>query len=471
MPILIKSLGTERFGVLTLIWMVIGYFSLFDLGLSRALTLLVAENLGKGRIQKIPALIWTSLCLMLILGVIGAFVIRIFSRWLVYYVISMPEELRMETLRALNILSISIPIVIVSSGLRGILMAYQRFDLTNIVRVLVGLFTLLGPLIVLFFTTNLFWIVIVLVVGRIISCIVHLVFCLRTVPLLKRGIKFQKGNIGLLIRFGGWMTISNLISPLLVYIDRFLIGALLSVSSVAYYVTPSEVVTKMWAIPGGLVAVLFPAFSASIGQGFERASILLFRGVKIVFIILFPITLIIVTLAKEGLDLWLGHEFALHSMRIMQWLAVGVFVNSLTQVAFVFIQGAARPDITAKLHFAELPIYLLAFWILVRLMGLEGAAVAWVGRMLFDALFIFGYALRLAGKKWFKFISKSFVLGLAVATIVAGGLIAELSIKLIYLALMLTVFVLLGWFCILVPTERAMVRRRLRAMVNFAKHK
>ena len=43
-PLLIDGLGVERFGILVLAWMIIGYFSL--LGLPRALTKLVAENLG-----------------------------------------------------------------------------------------------------------------------------------------------------------------------------------------------------------------------------------------------------------------------------------------------------------------------------------------------------------------------------------------------------------------------------------------
>src|SRR5215472_2321213 len=45
-PLLIKGLGTDRFGVLTLVWALIGYATLFDLGLGRALTQLVAAKLG-----------------------------------------------------------------------------------------------------------------------------------------------------------------------------------------------------------------------------------------------------------------------------------------------------------------------------------------------------------------------------------------------------------------------------------------
>ncbi len=41
-PILVRDLGVERFGVLALIWLIVGYFSLFDFGLGKAITLVVA---------------------------------------------------------------------------------------------------------------------------------------------------------------------------------------------------------------------------------------------------------------------------------------------------------------------------------------------------------------------------------------------------------------------------------------------
>ena len=67
-PFLIDGLGVPRFGVLTLAWMIVGYFSLFDLGLGRALTKLVAERLGAGEFAEIPRLIWTAMALMLVLA-------------------------------------------------------------------------------------------------------------------------------------------------------------------------------------------------------------------------------------------------------------------------------------------------------------------------------------------------------------------------------------------------------------------
>src|SRR5216683_6263083 len=80
-PILIQGLGKERFGVLTLAWALIGYASLFDLGLGRALTQLVAKKLGAGEEREIPSLAWTSLLLMLFLGFLGTAAVVLASPW------------------------------------------------------------------------------------------------------------------------------------------------------------------------------------------------------------------------------------------------------------------------------------------------------------------------------------------------------------------------------------------------------
>lgn len=70
-PLLIKVLGTERFGVLALAWVVLGYFGLFDFGLSRATTKFVAEYQARERIEAIPVLIWSSVTVHVFLGLLG----------------------------------------------------------------------------------------------------------------------------------------------------------------------------------------------------------------------------------------------------------------------------------------------------------------------------------------------------------------------------------------------------------------
>lgn len=461
-PLLIIGMGTDRFGVLTLAWMVIGYFSLFDLGLGRALTKLVAEKLGAGQEQEIPILVWTSLFLMLIAGLLGAIAVSLLSPWLVQSILKIPNAIQSETLHAFYVLALSIPVVISTAGLRGLLEAHQRFDLCNAVRIPMGMFTFLGPLLVLPFSKSLVPIVAVLLTGRLIALLVHLLFCLSVMPSLRRSIAIHRAVVWPLLSFGSWMTVTNIVSPLMVYLDRFLIGAFISMTAVAYYATPYEVVTKLWLIPGALVSVLFPAFSTSFVQDYNRTGILFRHGVKYLFLALFPLTLVIVTLAHEGLDIWLGAEFSHHSTRVLQWLAVGVFINSLAHVPFALLQGVGRPDLTAKLHLSELPFYLLAVWWLIQAYGIGGAAIAWVVRVAVDALILFAMAMRFLPGCTVIMRRMALTMVMALVTLGVATLPEGATMKGAFLFLTLLVFVLGAWFQILSPEERKVVQNRLK---------
>lgn len=392
-PGLIKGLGTDRFGILTLAWMVISYFSLFDLGLGRALTQLVAQKLGEGSEEEsISTLIWTASVLMLGLGVVGTVVLGLLSPWLVYDVLKIPQELQSETLHAFYLLSASVPIVTTSAGFVGVLSALQRFDLINATRIPQGLFTFAGPLLVLPFSSSLVAVTAVLVTGRFIFWVIYLGLCFRVMPILRQKIQFQRKLLPSLLKFGIWMTSSNIISPLMVYMDRFIIAGLISVTAVAYYTTPFEVVTKLLIIPGALIRVLFPAFSNSFVKNPNRAKKLFNKSIKYILFAMTPIILIIIYFAHDGLNLWLGIEFAANSTQVLQILSVGVLFNSIAQVPFSFIQGIGKPQITAKLHLIELPFYLFCLWYLCNTFGIVGAAYAWVLRVAVDALMLLYFA-------------------------------------------------------------------------------
>ncbi|MDA8429806.1 MAG: flippase [Geobacteraceae bacterium] len=442
-PMLIKGLGTERFGVLTLAWMVIGYFSLFDLGLGRALTHIIAQRLGKEEARELPGLVWTALVIMAVMGVIGGGIAGALSPYLIAKVFKMPDQLRPETLQAFYILSASIPIVVISSGCVGILTAYQRFDLINAVRAPLGLTNFIVPLLVLPFSTSLVPITLLLAVSRLVSCVAQYWLCARVMPSLRMKKRFIPGAVKPLFGFGGWMTVSNIIGPLMVYLDRFVIGAVISVTAVAYYATPYEMVTKLWIISGALVTSLFPAFAASNKSDAGRTVQLISKSIAAIFILIFPIVLIIVTFSQEGLMLWLGKDFANNSATVLQWLAAGVFINCLAQVIYTLIQGQGRPDLTAKIHLLELAFYLPLLWWILKQYGIVGAAIAWTLRVVVDAILLMWVAHRmnpLVHKLVVKLTGYAFMASLALALCAYPDSLAIRSILFACISLCLLAF-------------------------------
>lgn len=458
-PPLIRFLGVPRFGVLSLAWIVIGYFSLFDLGLGRALTKVVADKLGAKQEEAIPGIVWTSLLLLLLLGVAGVVVMLLASPWLVYKALKIPADLQPETLDSFYLLALSLPLVTVTSGLRGILEALQHFRLITLIRVPMSVLSLVGPLLVMPFSRSLPWVMTVLVLGRLAGCIVHLVACLRVMPTLRHKIILQRSVVVPVLKFGGWMTVSNMVNPILVYADRFVIGALLSVSMIAYYTAPFDMVIRLAVIPGAVAGVLFPAFAMSLLNDPARARLLLLRSVKYIFFAMFPITLIVVTMAPEALRFWLGNSFAENGTSVLRWLAAGVFVNSLAHAPFALVQSAGRPDLTAKLHLLELPLYLTAVWVLTKKMGIEGTAIACSTRFLLDTVLICLVLDRVLPTLGRFLMKIGTALSLGLLSFFLGTLPAGLAVKTCFVVIAMAAFLLVSWFLVLSPAERSFLRR------------
>lgn len=393
-PLLIEGLGTERFGVLTIAWMVVGYFSLFDLGLGRALTKLVSESLGAGEPEKIPGVVWSAMSLMGLLGIVGAILIASLSPWLVDEILKIPQALKVETLPAFYVLAISIPVVIGATGFRGILEAYQRFDVVTAIRLPLGLLTFLGPLAILPFSNSLFHMVLVLVSARLISFFAYLFICLKLFPEMFKRVKVSRELTSRLMLFGGWMTVSNITGPLLLYLGRILIIVMISAEAVAYFVTPYEVVINLLIIPGVLVSVLFPAFTQLFQKEKDEVSGLYNKAMIYMLLIMLPLALIVCLIAKDGLAWWINDTFSLNGFRVAQILAIGIFINSFGHLSQALIQGYGRPDITAKLHLAELVAYIPYLWLLIDAYGIIGAALAWTIRVLISSLALYYFANR-----------------------------------------------------------------------------
>jgi len=380
-PPLIEGLGTVRFGILAVAWVLVGYFSFFDLGLGRALTQLIAQKVGQGATADLPSVVRGGMKAMVLLGLAGGAVVAAIAPWVVRGMLSIPNEFQAETLHAFFILAASIPLVIIGSGLRGILEGMQRFDMVNIVRGPVGALTYLGPLAALHYSNTLPAVVATLLAGRLIFCAAYGWMCVRGHPDLMRRPTRRISHIRSLLAFGGWMTLSNIAGPLLLHLGRLALVAMVSAEAVAYFSTPYDVIINLLLIPGIAVTVLFPAFT----DKFQRDQVAV-RGfyhewLRIVGFVMLPLALASFLLAEPALALWINAEFAERSYRVAQILAVGIFINSFGYISQALIQAYGRPDLTAKLHVAELVVYVPYLIWLVEHFAIDGAAFAWSVRV------------------------------------------------------------------------------------------
>lgn len=439
-PVLVRGISLERFGVMTIVWAFVGYFSVFDLGVGRAVTRWVAERLGTDAEDEIVAGVWTGVAVMVAVGAAMALAGVGVSSWLVRSVLNIPPRLQPETVLTFQLLSLAIPVVIVSIALRGIMEAQQRFRGITLVRVVSGLTTFLSPVAMLPFTHDLAWIVGVLVAWRVAFLLVYLAMALRSLPALWR-LTFDLAAVGPLLGYGAWITVANVVAPLLQYLDRFLIAGLISIGAVAYYTTPSDLATKLLVMPLAATGVLFPAF-ASMPRRREQATALLLRSEVILFAALFPAVLVGIAFAPEAMRLWLGASFAEHSYRLLQVILLGVLVNALSPALYVMLQAAGRPDLTGKLALAEVPLYAAGLWKLVGVFGTIGASMAWTLRVSVELVVLIVLLRRVGDLPLRRGLALGAALGASLVVLAVPMLVPRVELRLLYASVVLALVAL-----------------------------
>ena len=459
-PPLIKGLGTERFGILSIAWMIIGYFSFFDFGIGRGLTKIIAERIGSNQSDQISKIFWTALFLMVLVSVLAAIGVS-FCIPSIVNIFKISKNLRQETTSIFYILALSIPLVTTTAGLRGFLEAYQKFAVINFMRVFLGIFNFLGPLLVLIITDSLFWVIVFLIFTRIIIWILYLLQCFKTSKEIKTEMTVDFNSIRPVLKFSVWITVGNIIVPMIFYSDRFLIGALISAAALTYYVTPFEVVTKLMVVPVALSGVLFPVFSASFLNNPDVIKKIFLRGVKFIFLIMYPVVFLVVAFSYEGIELWLGMEFATKSSLILKLLAIGVLMNSLSLIPTNFFEGIGKPKIPTLIILTELPFYIFAMWFAIDRNGINGAAMVYMISATFNASILYFFAYKFYTIRFNSRIKKfsffPFMIGF-----VFPFLVNDIYARTIFAICFIIIFPIIAWKFFLSDEEKFFIVSKLR---------
>lgn len=394
-PYLIRQVGLESFGILTLVWALIGYFSLFDFGLGRALTQQVAAVRSAGLEASLPSLVKTGLWFNAVTGLAGGVLLAAIAYPLAHRWLNVSLPLQPDTLAALLIAAIGIPFTTATTGLRGILEAYEDFRAVNLLRMVLGAANFgLPALTVMFLSNSLAWMVVSLIGARVVVFLLHARMANARLPPGWVMAQFSRDRMRGLLGFGAWMTVSNIVSPLMVTADRFVISGVLGASVVAYYTVPSEALVRVLIIPGALTAALFPRLTIMMTSDMAGASRLYRKCLMIVTAALLPVCLVIGLGSRWGLTLWLGKDFAAHSWAVVSVMAAGLLLNGIAHVPFAAIQAAGDARTTAFLHLVELALYIPLLYFCMQAFGILGAAMAWTARVAVDFVALTYFAKR-----------------------------------------------------------------------------
>ena len=190
-----------------------------------------------------------------------------------------------------------------------------------------------------------------------------------------------------LLGFGGWVTLSDLVTPVMDFLDRFAIASLLGPVAVTNYVVPFNLASRTRILPVSVTRALFPRLSA---LGPDEARRLGVQTLRRLALLLTPVFLIGLLLVAPFLRWWIGTDFAHGAAPLGQILLVGAWSAGLAQIGFVTLQAEGRPSRVAWIRCGEIPFFLGVLWWGLVHFGVRGAAYAWTGWSLLDASLLLG---------------------------------------------------------------------------------
>ena len=384
-PILVRNIGYDRFGVLTIIWAVAGYFGVFDFGLSKSLSHAMIV-LGGAERKARSDIVVTGLAALAGLGLIVGAIFFVFSGGITDLLVGAGNAIHGESVSAFRLIALSLPFIILFSGVRGIIESEKRFVLSSISRTAIAALTYFGPTAISVIESDLVHIAAVILAIRIASFAVYALVLVRSDTVSLRLGAVSLTILKKLFSTGGWMSVSNIVIPLTVYSDRFFISYLAGVTAVSFYAVPFEIIMRVTTIPVAFGGVMFVYFSESYARRDGHLSALYRKGMQYVLLFCVPTGLVLAVFSRTILGLWISDDFAQNAHLSLSILALGLPFYGLIQPSFNMVQACGRSDLAAKLHVAETIAYLIYMSILLKSFGVPGAAAAWSGRLLLSSV-------------------------------------------------------------------------------------
>jgi O-antigen/teichoic acid export membrane protein len=383
-PFTLSRLGNEAFGVLTLIWGLIGYFTLFDLGVGRALTVRLSQSKSSEESSQLASTLRAGMALTAATGLLGGMLVAGLAPTLATHWLNISVPLQEDAKWAFWIAAAGVLPTTLASGLRGALGGVDRFAASNVSRMVLGIWMFVLPAFAVWLHGPQLWLITVyLVLGR---CLVVLGMTLQLRRLLTQGgWGFAKQDLQGLWNFGFWVTVTGIVGPLMVYGDRFFVSAAVGAEQLPLYAIPQEGLLRLLLIPMALTGALLPHLAV---LGLNQLGIAYRQSYKKVAWVMLAVCSLAAALAFPVLSVWISEDFAQQAIAIVWVLCVGVWVNSLASVPYTLLHAKGNPRLTALFHLAELALYMVALWWLSSRYGLLGASIAWAARVTLDWVFL-----------------------------------------------------------------------------------
>lgn len=378
-PYVVRGLGDSAFGVLSLVSVTLGFFGLLDFGIGGAAIREMAQHLEVGDTRRTSRVLGTLIGAYLVVGAIGAALIALMTPALVGHILAIPTALQPAARFAFYCSAIGFPVSLLGGALASVPKAAQRFDLSTRVAIV---FATAGPLVTVFLVLRGYGLPGLALASLALGVAGVLVFYRMSLSLLKGERIVPALDMGILkdlAGFGAWFLVASIGVTVLYQLDKLLVGSMLSVAAVTYYVVPGNLANRIQGFLAAATQVVFPASSGLFQAGHTESVVRLYRdGTRLTFLLACTLGVPMALFAFPFLNYWMGPVYAQRSTLVMVLLVATYVLLGLTGLAWGMCFGSGRAKVAAVFAVGMGAADVVLFMWLVPIYQINGAAVAYL---------------------------------------------------------------------------------------------
>jgi O-antigen/teichoic acid export membrane protein len=468
-PVILHYIGTAEYGIFALAMVFVSFLGLIDFGMGPVVGRFLAASLATSNYVEARSVLGTGIVVYSAVGLVGALTAAVFGVLLVPRILSLSPELEDTAAFVMSVAGLGFLASALLNPIGAIPSALQRFDVAATARVISTSLGAVATVLVLWLGFGVRGLIIVTVMqsALMLALVARARRLLPEVPLRPA---WHPALLRKMTSFSGYSFVSNLAGSFLFQIDKFVLGALTSVSVVTYYVVPSNLAQRLHAGVARLTGIALPVSTDLHARGEDEALRTFYvRATRVVALVNVSFAVPGFIFAREILLEWVGPEFATTSFETLRLLILTYVALSLTALPYYFTLGVGRPQVSAWFNVVTAVINLVLIVILIPPYGLIGAAVAYLASTVtvpFLILFVERRVLELKSSPWPSLLARLLFVATGQTVIclllrpLADGLPQLLAVLVLGVAIAPLLALLTGY---VTPQDRATIRRLVPA--------
>lgn len=476
-PVIVRALGNYDYGLWEIVFSLVGYMGLMDIGMRPSVIRYVAKYKAENDRKKLDQVFSTAVVFN---ATVGTLCCAALFLWACIKPELLAEATDTNTERYVFFLVIvgiqiffQFPGYIAQCFHEG----YQRHYLNNRITLIN---TFVGNSILYYLLTHGFGIL-TLALGNCIGISIKYIIYFLLLGKEKYGsYRFSRADLSKkvltkLVSFGAKSFVQSTASTLSGSIGTLVIGLFLGPAVVPFYTIPGRLISYVREFSMTVTNVFLPVFSHLHAEG-EQGKLrnLYLSSTKFIVGLTFPASIGVCLLGPAFITRWIGAEYG-DSAGLVLFLLTGGFVllmmNPLHQR---YLTGIGRIEFLARIRVITAVVLLLLCLFLVKPFGKEGVAGAFLLTSLIIEPLIFGYTCRQLGVTVWEFCTKVYLRVLIpnmvmtlVLFVLINQFVPETYISIILISISGGVnYLVLFWFLSVTRSERKFLLKRIQQNVH-----